>query len=207
MSAFNPYQALEEAVVNAMYHRDYQQHQEVEITVEPEGISILSLSGPDRSISDKDIKECRKLRSRRYRNNRLGDFLKELELTEGRCTGIPTIQNELLKNGSPRASIKTDDERSYFMMFIPVHEGCGDIVQVNDKEVLPNKLPNKLPDKISKVLDIIANNPNITIKELGQMFSFSEKTIKNYLAELKMGGYIVREGSNKTGHWIISKAQ
>lgn len=42
-----PYQALEESVVNAMYHRDYQEQQEVEITVEPEGIRILSLSGPD----------------------------------------------------------------------------------------------------------------------------------------------------------------
>jgi hypothetical protein len=32
------------------------------------------------------------LRSRRYRNRRLGEFLKELDLTEGRATGIPTVQ-------------------------------------------------------------------------------------------------------------------
>lgn len=32
------------------------------------------------------------------------DFLKELDLTEGRCTGIPTIQDGLAKNGSPRLS-------------------------------------------------------------------------------------------------------
>ena len=50
-----PYQALEESVVNAMYHRDYQEQQEVEITVEPEGIRILSLSGPDRSISKRSF--------------------------------------------------------------------------------------------------------------------------------------------------------
>jgi hypothetical protein len=31
------------------------------------------------------------VRSRRYRNRRLGEFLKELELTEGRATGIPTL--------------------------------------------------------------------------------------------------------------------
>ena len=34
------------------------------------------------------------------------DFLKELDLTEGRCTGIPTIQDGLAKNGSPRALSK-----------------------------------------------------------------------------------------------------
>ena len=43
------------------------------------------------------------LRSRRYRNRRLGEFLKELEFTEGRATGIPTIQDELQANGSPEA--------------------------------------------------------------------------------------------------------
>jgi ATP-dependent DNA helicase RecG len=54
-----PYQALEEAVVNAMYHRDYQEYQEVEITIEPNRISILSFSGPDRSIPAEAIKSAK----------------------------------------------------------------------------------------------------------------------------------------------------
>ena len=57
---------------------------------------------PDRSISMEDINEAKSLRSRRYKNRRLGDFLKELNLTEGRATGIPTIQKKLRENGSPR---------------------------------------------------------------------------------------------------------
>ena len=62
----------------------------------------------------------------------MGDFLKELDLTEARCTGIPTIQYELLKNGSPKASIETDEDRSYFLMYIPVHEGCGNVVTLKE---------------------------------------------------------------------------
>jgi ATP-dependent DNA helicase RecG len=58
--------------------------------------------------------------------------LKELELTEGRGTGIPTIQDELAKNGSPRASIETNDERSYFLIDIPVHEGCESVIKLKD---------------------------------------------------------------------------
>ncbi|MDO4180102.1 MAG: putative DNA binding domain-containing protein, partial [Bacteroidales bacterium] len=116
-----PYQALEEAVVNAFYHRDYQVREPIEITVEPDRISILSFSGPDRSISMKTIKEANVLRSRRYKNRNLGDFLKELDLSEGWATGIPTIQEELKKNGSPRAVIDTDEERTYFLIDIPCH--------------------------------------------------------------------------------------
>ena len=105
-------------------------------------MAILSLSGPDRSISNEALKECRCLYSRRYKNNRLGDFLKELDLTEGRCTGIPTIQEELAKNGSPRAFIETDEDRSYFLMYIPVHEGCGNVVTLKENtENYPNITP------------------------------------------------------------------
>ena len=116
-----PYQALEEAVVNAFYHRDYQVYEPVEITIEPHRISILSFSGPDRSISMQSIKEARSLRSRRYRNRRLGDFLNGLNLSEGWATGIPTIQNELKKNGSPCATIETDEDRTFFLIDIPCH--------------------------------------------------------------------------------------
>ena len=131
IKVFNyPYQALEEAVVNALYHRDYMQREPVEITVEPDKISILSYSGLDRSISMEDINEAKALRSRRYRNRRLGDFLKELNLTEGRATGIPTIQKKLRENGSPKAMIKTDEARTFFLIIIPCRK---DFVQVDEK--------------------------------------------------------------------------
>ncbi|MBD5195104.1 MAG: transcriptional regulator [Bacteroidales bacterium] len=118
-----PYQAFEESVVNALYHRDYQEREPVEITIEPDHIDILSYAGPDRSISSEAIKAARKLKARRYRNRRLGDFLKELDLTEGRATGIPTIQKSLRDNGSSPAIIDTDDDRTYFLMTIPCRDG------------------------------------------------------------------------------------
>ncbi len=131
VKVFNyPFQALEEAVVNALYHRDYREREPVEITIEPDRISILSYSGPDRSISLESLKEANMLRSRRYRNRRLGDFLKELDLTEGRATGIPTIQKKLRENGSPKATIETDESRSYFLIDIPARK---DFVQDVDK--------------------------------------------------------------------------
>jgi len=48
---------------------------------------------------------------------------RELDLTEGRATGIPTIQDELKANGSTKATIETDEERTYFLIDIPCHPG------------------------------------------------------------------------------------
>ena len=61
------------------------------------------------------------MRSRRYRNRRLGEFLKELELTEGRATGIPTILKELRENGSPEPKFLTDDDYTYFEVELFIH--------------------------------------------------------------------------------------
>ena len=80
------------------------------------------------------------------------DFLKELDLTEGRCTGIPTIQDGLAKNGSPRASIETDEERSYFLMFIPVHEGCGNVVRMKDNTGTSRRMKLMLPKDCPKYI-------------------------------------------------------
>ena len=46
-----PYEVLEEAVVNAFYHRDYMCYEPVQIEIEPDCIKITSFPGIDRSIS------------------------------------------------------------------------------------------------------------------------------------------------------------
>ena len=117
-----PYQALEEAVTNSMYHRSYQEREPVEISVMPDQIEIISYGGADRSLSLDALRSGNRLHARRYRNRRLGDFLHELGLTEGRGTGLPTIHRELKKNGSPDAYIETDPDRTYFIISIPCHK-------------------------------------------------------------------------------------
>ena len=47
--------------------------------------------------------------------------MKELDLTEGRATGIPKILNAMQRNGSPLPEFESDEERSYFLVRLPVH--------------------------------------------------------------------------------------
>ena len=175
------YQALEEAVVNALYHRDYMQREPVEITVEPDKISILSYSGLDRSISMEDINEAKALRSRRYRNRRLGDFLKELNLTEGRATGIPTIQKKLKENGSPKAMIKTDEARTFFLIIIPCRK---DFVQVDEK--VQNTDIELVMRKISKLCPSYVQD--MTQTEVENMAKCLLRAIKEISAQNMLDG-------------------
>lgn len=160
IKVFNyPYQAIEEAVVNALYHRDYMEREPVEITIEPTHIDILSYAGPDRSISKEAIKEAKKLKARRYKNRRLGDFLKELGLTEGRATGIPTIQKHLRLNGNSPAIIETDPDRTYFLITLPCREGFKeDHAQMSSQEKW--ELPIELTQLLGQVSDQVKSTIN-----------------------------------------------
>ena len=78
-----PYDAIEEAVVNSVYHRDFLQHEPIEITIEPSGISILNCPGPDRSISKEDIEKGDMLKSRRCRADKILDDRIDYYLVNG----------------------------------------------------------------------------------------------------------------------------
>jgi ATP-dependent DNA helicase RecG len=115
-----PMTAIEEALVNAMYHRGYDQREPVEVRINPDGIEIVSYPGPDPSIRLESLNGG-KVTARRYRNRRIGEFLKELDLTEGRCTGIPKIRAAMERNGSPEPRFSTDEGRTHFLVELPVH--------------------------------------------------------------------------------------
>ncbi len=83
---------------------------------------MLSFPRPDRSIRMEDLQAGRAV-SRRYRNRRIGEFLKELDLTEGRSTGIPKVLRVMQANSSPKPRFESGDERSSFLIRLPVHEG------------------------------------------------------------------------------------
>ena len=128
-----PIAAIEEAVVNAVYHRAYDVREPVEVRISTEDLVVLSFPGPDRSIKMEDLRAGRGV-SRRYRNRRIGDFLKELDLTEGRSTGIPKILKAMKANGSPAPEFESDEDRTYFLIRLPVHERS---VQATPPEVAP----------------------------------------------------------------------
>ena len=117
-----PFAAVEESLANAVFHKDYSLRKPIEVQVFPNHeIAILSFPGPVPPIGNIDLQKERII-ARDYRNRRLGDFLKELHLTEGRATGVPLIHQSLKANGSPDAVLFTDEQRTLFLVTISVHK-------------------------------------------------------------------------------------
>ena len=120
-----PYAAVEEALSNAVYHKSYELGSPIEVQVWSDKIEMLSFPGPVPPVNASILKTQKRIIAREYRNRRIGDFLKELRLTEGRGTGLPSIYKAMADNGSPIPVFETDAEATYFLVTLPAHSAVS----------------------------------------------------------------------------------
>ena len=128
-----PSRAVREALVNAVYHRAYDGVQEpIKVYLYPDRLEIISYPGPVPGIELKHLDGLASLPPVPARNRRIGEFLKELKLAEGRGTGIPTVLRMMKQNGSPPPRFDFDETRSYFRVTLPVHPEYKSILALQD---------------------------------------------------------------------------
>jgi ATP-dependent DNA helicase RecG len=169
-----PYAAVEEALSNAVYHKSYQIGEPITVSVTPDRMEITSLPGPDRTISAEDIAN-RKMVSRRYRNRRIGDFLKELKLVEGRNTGIPTILHSMRQNGSDLPIFETDDDRTYLTVILPVQQSFLPLKK--SKEEKKKKRKRKSIHEIKQlILTVLSSEKEMATPLLAQTMGYTKVT-------------------------------
>ena len=61
----------------------------------------------------------------------------------------------------------------------------------------------KVPEKYQKIIELIAQNPQISRKEVSITLKLSEETIQSRLRKMTKTGIIKRIGPDKGGHWEI----
>ena len=194
------YEAIEEFLSNAIYHKSYQIHEPVTVRIEADKIEITSAPGPDRSITNEDIRRYQ-MRTRRYRNRRIGDFLKELHLVEGRNTGIPTALKAIKENGSPLPIFLTDDDRTFFSVIIPIHEAFIEHKFIANNNNFSFKSSSKRRSKTeikASILNVLST-VNVSANELYKQLGYSgnaSKTFRKSIDELIAEGRIHYASAN-----------
>jgi ATP-dependent DNA helicase RecG len=192
-----PYAALEEALANAVYHKGYDTREPIEVRVLPDRIEVLSHPGADRSITIANLREYRAV-SRRYRNRRVGDFLKELHLTEGRNTGIHKMLRALANNGSPKPLLETDEDRLYFLATLYARRlDTAHMSTLSEKARMTS-------ERREQLLAFFSEHPTSTMAEAGIALGVARSTVSRDISELRLLGRLVREGPTKGGKWIVT---
>ena len=95
-----PFQAVEEALANAVYHKNYEEREPIKVNILADKMEIVSHGGAMPPITRQEDFKKERIVTMKYLNRRIGDFLRELHLTEGKGTGIPKIKRAMKNNGS-----------------------------------------------------------------------------------------------------------
>ena len=195
-----PYEAVEEALSNAVYHKGYDLGKPIEVQIFTDKITILSYPGPVPPV-DTQILHHQKIVARDYRNRRIGDFLKELDLTEGRGTGFPKMEKKMEINGSPQPIIETDEQGSYFMVTLPINAKYVEAMSDKGSDIVNDKADDIVNSLfISSLDDIIAISNQVDDKANDIVDDKVSDKVKAILKEQFHG--IVEEILNTINNWI-----
>jgi len=192
-----PREAIHEALVNAIIHRDYFEiGSEIHVDMYPNRVEIISPGGMfDGSfIQDQDPL---KVASKR-RNQIISDIFSRLDMMDRRGSGFKRII-EAYENESVKPSFYSDE--LYFRVILPNtsynKEEKGQRVSVS---IPKNK---ELSEREVVILQQIATNPAISIAEIAEKLNITNKQVEYGINSLKKKEIILRKGSNKTGIWEI----
>ena len=189
-----PYRAIEELLTNAVYHKSYMVNEPITIRITPKELEITSFPGFDRSITDQNIKDF-KIRSRIYRNRRIGDFFKELKLTEGRNTGIPNALVALKENGSEFPIFEMDPDRRYISVILKNNKVFNDKI---DSKYKTTKRLSK--DKIKENILKVINEEPVSLNELSKRLNYKgiSKSLTIAVKELEEDSYLKQIKNGRT---------
>ncbi len=182
-----PFSAIEEALSNAVYHKNYEISEPIEVKILPDKIEIISFNGVDPSLKQSDF-DSGVIRARRYRNRRIGEFLKDLKLTEGRGTGIPTIINALKLNNSPKPKFETNDpERIFFIAEIDIHPDFLEEFSVQVSDQVSDQVSVEVSDQVvGQVVGQIVDNELVVVYPFDKNIYIIEDNWRDIIQKLSI---------------------
>jgi len=119
-------------------------------------------------------------------------------------------------NGSPRATIETDEERTYFLIDIPCHpyfakkeieidtNGVKENVEIGVKDGVKGGV-KELSDIQEIIVKEMLFDPSITTSEMAQKTGIKFRTLQRHISQLQAMGIVVRKDGRKDGYWEVVK--
>lgn len=177
-----PEEALREALLNAIVHRDYSFSGSIIINVNYKEIEFISLGGLLPGLSSDDIHSG----ISQPRNRKLADVFHRLRLIESYGTGIRRIYSLYSENPvQPRIEITTN----------------------TFKIVLPNLNTNTVSDSVSEqeqlILDYITDNGSITDAEIQELLNIKLTRTYAIMKAMREKGLIKQHGRGSEKKYFI----
>ncbi|MEZ4826109.1 MAG: ATP-binding protein [Bacteroidia bacterium] len=179
-----PIRALQEAVINAIVHRDYEIPDPIRITVFSDRIEIKSPGSLHWSVDKQKFVSGKA--GPKWRNQSFAYLFNKIQLAQSEGQGIPTILRTMREEGCPEPIFELEDESvSCILPAHPRHQVIRDIQDIQDKIILEN-----YQDAWRKVTDLLHQDPyNFRVLDLLAEISIKTRNpigLYQFLAKKKL---------------------
>ena len=206
-NSLNPEEALREAILNAVIHKDYT-GVHIQLSVYDDKI-ILWNSGklPD----DIPIEKLMQKHPSIPRNRHIADIFFKAGYIEAWGRGIDKIKQGFRDAGKPNPLFEELGGGFMITLYKGVSGKEVKIPEVNVTENTNSKVPDKVPDKVpnnltenqQKILKLVAQNKTVSMSEIAENIGISKRKVLDNINKLKNRGLLERIGPPKGGHWKI----
>ncbi len=178
-----PKEALREALLNAVIHKDYASGNPIQISVYA---NRLIFWNEGQLPSDWTLDDLIAKHPSRPYNPLVADVFFRMGMIEAWGRGIEKIREACRLANLPSPVIRTD---------------LGGLwIEFSRKSIVSEKMSEKMSEKI---VALIKDDPDITIDQLAKQLSVTTRTVERTLAVLKEENQIKRIGPDRGGHWEI----
>lgn len=201
-----PPEALREAIVNAVAHRDYRQHAYVQVSVSPGRVEVVSPGALfDGLTKDEMVSGKSKLR-----NPVLADIFHKMGMIEKWGTGLPRIFARCAKAGVP-APLITIGGSTVAISFKRrgesfTHEGVTSVGNVGNSVGNVGNLVGNVNAGDSNldqvIMKCLRDDAKMSAARIAKIANVTTRTIERALTRLKASGRIWRKGGTR-GVWKI----
>ena len=185
-----PPEAIREALLNAIVHRDYAFSSSILINIFDDRMEFISVGGLVKGISYNDIM----LGISITRNKKLADIFYRLKLIEAYGTGIMKI-NSSYANYLRKPVIEVSDNA--FKITLPNMNYCNkDISSINSEKPTDNE---------DKILSLLKDRQLLTRREIQLELGISQSATILLLSKMQQENLIVKIGAGKNTKYKIKE--
>ncbi len=192
-----PPEAMREAVVNAVVHRDYACPNSIQIRVYDDRISIWN---PARLTSEWTAERLAEEFSSRPQNPRIAYAFFRAGAIEAWGRGIRRIIDACREEGSPKPTWRLDTHGSGLRVRFPFSEAyrAADLaIRGEDLETATQKTT------ADRILDCFRTAPESTQRAVAERLGLTPDGVKYHIRRLKAAGRLRRVGSGPMGRWQV----
>lgn len=191
---FVPEEALREALLNALCHKQYQSGVPIQISVYEDKLYIANCGCLPENWTLENL--MRKHASSPYNPN-IAHVFYLAGFIESWGRGVEKICAACRKDGVPQP-VYTINPGDIMIQFTAPEER---VVHVSRK--VTDRVTDRVTENEKRLLALLAEDPGYTLAQLVERTGVSRKTVAQRLKKLKDEGAIERVGSDRKGYWKI----